>query len=155
MIEYYNIIDSGLSVISFILPGILFVLLSLIILYVMKKYNAKPKKIRNMYFLLGFSVLWSLTILISTGVEYKKLSNIYKNEKYSVVEGYVKNFKPKSYFEKVNETFSVNGVPFKIRDSESRMGFNTTKSHGGPIDEGEYVRIKYYEGIILQLQIRE
>ena len=73
-----------------------------------------------------------------------------KNNKYKEVEGYVENFDPMPYGGHKNESFTVNDVKFEYSDFTVTVGFNNTKSHGGPIDSGKYVRIRYYNGRILQ-----
>jgi hypothetical protein len=55
----------------------------------------------------------------------------------------------------IDESFSVKGVHFKYSSNLETTGFNQTKSNGGPIDEGKYVRIRYYEDLILQLWVKD
>jgi hypothetical protein len=75
------------------------------------------------------------------------------------VEGYVENFQSFDiYINKaryVSESFSVKWVNFHYASNVETTGFYQTKSNGGPIDEGKYVRIRYYEDLILQLWVKD
>jgi hypothetical protein len=53
------------------------------------------------------------------------------------------------------ESFTVKNEKFEYSDFIFNSAFNNTKSHGGPIDSGKYVRIWYSEGRILRLWINE
>ena len=129
--------------------------IGIIVIIMMKKNNAKRSKQISMYFWTGFVVLWTTLAFIGTGSEYTSNVNALKNGTYNEVEGIVENFDPMPYSGHKMESFTVKGVKFEYSDFVVSSGFNNTKSHGGPIDEGKYVRIRYYNGNILQLWVKE
>lgn len=53
-----------------------------------------------------------------------------------------------------NESFDVRGVKFWYSDNVVIAGFNQTAFYGGPIREGLLVKIWYWNGQILLLQIK-
>ena len=155
MKEYYNILDSGYGVLGFASVGLGMITIGIIVIIMMKKNNAKRSKQISMYFWTGFVVLWTTLAFIGTGSEYTSNVNALKNGTYNEVEGIVENFDPMPYSGHKMESFTVKGVKFEYSDFVVSSGFNNTKSHGGPIDEGKYVRIRYYNGNILQLWVKE
>jgi hypothetical protein len=52
-----------------------------------------------------------------------------------------------------DESFVVGGRRFSYSDYSVTPGFNNTRSHGGPIDNGVYVRITHRGNTILRLEI--
>ncbi len=67
-----------------------------------------------------------------------------KHEPHQKVEGVVSQFDPMPASGHKNESFNVNGVPFKYSDFDlTNPGFRNTTSHGGPIKDGLPVRIWY------------
>ena len=129
--------------------------IGVIVIILMRKFNAKRSQQIFMYFWTGFGVLWTTIAFIGTGSEYFSCVSAMKNGTYEEVEGLVENFDPMPHSGHKNESFTVNGINFEYSDFGSSAGFNNTKSHGGPIDEGKYVRIKYFDGKILQLWVKE
>ena len=155
MTEYYNVIDSGHKVLGFASTGLIGVVIGLTVLLFMFKLKIKGFKRGFMYFWTGFAVLWTLGAGISTASEYFKSVSALKNGDYQQVEGIVKNFDPMPHSGHKNESFTVSGVFFEYSDFGPSAGFNNTKSHGGPIDEGKYVKIRYKDGLILQLWVKK
>jgi hypothetical protein len=155
--EYYNFLNEGTSALYFIIPGVLFIVLSsLIFLLYIKKSKNKSKFISRMIiFSIGFSFLWTAIASKSLIGNYLFFRNILLNKEYLEVEGYVENFNPMPYEGHQLESFKVKGITFKYSDFVVSSGFNNTKSHGGPIDEGKYVKIDYYNNTILKLWIME
>ncbi len=70
-----------------------------------------------------------------------------------IVEGTVANFHPGT--QRRTETFDVGTMRFEYADDDLWPGFKTTQPRGGPVQAGEYVRIAYYNGEILRLEIRK
>jgi hypothetical protein len=60
-----------------------------------------------------------------------------------IVEGRIENFQPMPYAGHSKETFTIQGIQFAYSDYELTPAFNTTLSHGGPLDEGLFVKIYY------------
>jgi hypothetical protein len=52
-----------------------------------------------------------------------------------------------------NQSFVVGGQRFSYSDYRMTAGFNNTRSHRGPIDNGVYVRITHRGNTILRLEI--
>lgn len=78
----------------------------------------------------------------------------YDRGAYSTVEGVVHDFKPMPYEGHQDECFWVKNEKFCYSDYIVQPGFRQSASHGGPIREGLPVRIAYYEGQILRLDVR-
>ncbi len=111
-------------------------------------------------FWLGFSALW--TIIGSIGAFRAVLSarSALRDGTAVVVEGPVMDFHAMPYTGHDTERFTVRGVAFAYTDyAQSTGGFNRSRSHGGPISEGVYVRIHYdgspRQARILRLEVRE
>jgi hypothetical protein len=85
--------------------------------------------------------------------DYLALRNAMNNNKANFIEGIVTNYSPMPYSGHVNESFEVNGISFSFSDFMITAGFNNTKSHGGPIDEGVHVRIWHVGDKIARLEI--
>jgi hypothetical protein len=72
---------------------------------------------------------------------------------YQTAEGNVENFRPMPYEGHTDECFIVQGTTFCYSDYGIQPGFNSSTSHGGPIRSGLPVRVSYYDGQILRLEI--
>lgn len=95
-----------------------------------------------------------MIIWISSASSYLDARRVLEKGTVSEVSGIVEDFDPMPYEGHKSESFSVKGIHFEYSDFEIGYGFNQSKSHGGPIDEGKYVRIQYYKGRILRLWVR-
>lgn len=155
MVEYYNVLESGAKVLGFASVGLLMIVVGVTVIILMKKFGSKKPNIVFMYIWTAFGILWTVTAYYSTGSELLECRRVMKNGTYHEVEGVVEDFDPMPHSGHKNESFTVNGVTFEYSDYGASTGFNNTKSHGGPIDEGEIVKIRYYNGLILQLWVRE
>ena len=143
--------------------GQLFVLLALIlaglitigfVLYL----NRHRASVRASIILVGLIFGSIIGLLGVSNVFYQRWRciNWIQTNRYSVIEGEVKNFVPMPYDGHANESFVVNGVRFEYSDYNlSSGGFNNTASHGGPIKAGLWVRIAYNHDVILRLEIRK
>ena len=76
-----------------------------------------------------------------------------------VVVGIVEDFIPAPYEGHQDESFRVGDVRFSYSDYAITGGFNTTRSHGGPIVAGLKVRIRYIQekrkNVIVKIEIAE
>ncbi len=109
-------------------------------------------------FYAGFALLWTTISAVSVAQAYLSARRALRDGTAGVVEGPVLNFHPMPYSGHDTERFTVRGVSFEYSDYSVSAGFNHTRSHGGPIDEGVFVRI-HYDGPpkgarILKLEIR-
>ena len=72
--------------------------------------------------------------------------------RYSVVEGPVTDFKPMRYEGHGEEPSPLRERDLSYSDYVVVPGFNNSRSHGGPIDSGIYVRVTYSGSTILRLE---
>lgn len=104
-------------------------------------------------FFIGFATLWILVAFAGTYSGYSKLAAAYETGNFDVVEGVVVDFRPMPKGGRPHERFAVEGVTFTYSDYNVVPGFNNAKSHGGPIDDGIYVRVSYVGNSILKLEV--
>jgi hypothetical protein len=157
MYEYFNILYYlPIQEISFVLPGIGFIIVGIGLYKLNKKQSIQmtlddlrvsvnKKFIRGFSkFIICFSLIWTSTSALLIFPRYFNLRQCYLNKNYNIAEGVVENFVPMPYHGHKLESFTVNGTLFEYSDYDlSTGGFRKTKSHGGPIDEGVYIKIYY------------
>lgn len=115
----------------------------------------RSKKIALFIVILVTSFI-GINSLIRSYEKYNEYRNILKNGGFLVIEGEVKDFIPEPYDgHSNNESFTVSGIKFEYSYFIQTPGFHTTRSHGGPIKEGLYVRIYYDGNTILKLETRK
>jgi hypothetical protein len=107
------------------------------------------------YCMVGFAILWTLSVVGSMLLDYYKAHRAYRTGQYSVVEGPVEDFRPMPPEGHQLECFSVQRQNFCYSDYVATAGFNNSTSRGGPIRAGLPVRIAYYKGEILRIDIRQ
>ncbi|HTV49017.1 MAG TPA: hypothetical protein VMG59_11300 [Phycisphaerae bacterium] len=134
--------------------GLIFVLIGTILVWNGRRKKTETTKKLVGYFILLFASLWVFCAFVLTFFEYRQCINAYRNGNYAVVEGRVENFHPMPYEGHSDETFTVGNESFSYSDYDIQPGFNQAASHGGPIRDGLQVRIAYYDGQILRLEIR-
>jgi hypothetical protein len=74
---------------------------------------------------------------------------------YEVVEGVVQNLHPMPDDGSSNESFTVAGHAFSYsdyHDLETTTCFNQTTPHRGPVHAGMFLRVKYVDDCILQIE---
>jgi hypothetical protein len=107
--------------------------------------------------LLGVAILIGLALstscLVVSYSEYKQLVADYREGRTDFVEGEVVRFSPMPYEGHRNESFEINGQRFEYSDYSLSAGFNTTRSHRGPIREGIRVRIWHVGNTIVRLDV--
>jgi hypothetical protein len=166
MKEYFNI--SKIPLLKGIEPILVVSITGLLIGICLLIYSFSRKRKDNskiIYFKIVSWVVISFAIfaaaigflLVSSG--RLKLQSNYDKKAYLTIEGYVTNFFPMPNAGGKHESFFVNGIYFDYSDYYITGGFNNTKSHGGPISDGKYVRIFYNKeydyNLILGLWVRE
>lgn len=102
---------------------------------------------------IGFSSLWILGAFGMTYGGYRDLVEDYQTGNFEIAEGFVNNFVPMPKGGKPYESFTVDGVSFTYSDYNIVPGFNNTRSHGGPIEEGIFVRVYYIGNSIIRLEV--
>jgi hypothetical protein len=132
----------------------LFVIASILLIYVIVKRKSLWRIIQFGMWVL-FSLIWTVTVWNMGTKQYLESRTAFENKTIGKVDGFIENFVPMIDFENGIESFDVNGVHFEYTCRERNYGFNKTKSLGGPIDEGKYVRIQYLEGRILRLWVKK
>jgi len=116
--------------------GLLFVFLG-VGLFVFTK-----RKIFSLLFL-AIAVLTTVTGTTATVSAYRQLHAASLDPRTPIVEGRVEDFVPAPYEGHKDESFRVDTVTFAYSDYMITGGFNTSRSHGGPIQPGLQVRIRY------------
>jgi hypothetical protein len=152
----YDILDAGYRYWWFPGGGVLFIVIGSFLVKFRKTISPKaPRAFVNIFafFFLGFSCLWTAISLAATLGDYLTLRNAMRNQTADVVEGVVTNFVPMPYSGHADESFEVQGRRFSYSDFRITAGFNNTKSHGGPIDEGVRVRIWRVGNRIARLEV--
>ena len=88
--------------------------------------------------------------------KFLELRRAYVNERSSVIEGPVENFRPMPALGPASESFTVRGVNFSYNVLDSTPCFHDAPAHFGPIRPGQLVRVYYQHagGCIQRLDIR-
>jgi hypothetical protein len=165
-VKVFDVLDSGFKDWRFPAFGLIFVAVGAIIFVAPRLIKAtgiafmdfkSRTALLSRYFFLGFAILWTGAVFISTFTSYLRHKALARDNKCRVVEGPVENFVPMPFTGHSDESFSVAGVSFKYSDYSVTDAFNNTASHGGPIAENAYVRICYDPkgNEILRLEIRD
>ena len=102
---------------------------------------------------LGISILAAICFIFFSN--YKLLS-IYKNDKYRVVEGevFVLHEQSEAGHDK-GDIIKIGNDIFVVDDFVITNAYTQTIAHGGLLREGTYVRVYYYGGKILRIDIRK
>jgi len=154
MTKHFDISESGHLVLWY--PGVGFIVFIICFtLFIYFQFKASSKQQRRLsLFLTLFSFMWTLIWWIGVGTKYNQCMNALETDHFNTVEGMITDFVPMPKEGHQKESFKVEGIEFNYSDYEPSCGFHNTKSHGGPIDQGKYVKINYYKGLILQLWIK-
>jgi len=143
----FDILDAGYKEGGFAAFGLLFVAIGAV-------FVAVRRKRLFAFFYFGFAVL-TIVACVGTYTDYRECRNARLNGTATVTEGIVTNFVPMPYTGHADEKFTVNGITFSYSDYKVTAGFNNTKSHGGPIDEGKKVRVTHVGNVIIRLEIAD
>jgi hypothetical protein len=76
-----------------------------------------------------------------------------KEGRSSTIEGRVADFVPMPYEGHSVEQFTVSGIQFSDSDYILVPCFNNARSHGGPIQQGVWVRLSYQNNCILKIEV--
>jgi len=151
----FDVEQSGYRHWGFAASGLIFVAIgfampALFRLGIVRKPSAWMQKWLPRIFVVG-ATLWTAAGFAGTFVDYRKAVAALHNGEASVVEGRVDHY---SQIARKSESFDVNGVKFWYSDGVLIAGFNHTALEGGPIRQGLPVKIWYWHGQILRLQIK-
>lgn len=165
-VKVFDVLDSGFRDWQFPAFGLIFVFIGVLIFFAPRIIQATGIPFMDFksrtswlfrYFFLGFAIFWTSSAFLATFTSYLRHKAMARDNTCRVVEGPIENFVPMPYSGHSDESFTVEGVPFKYSDYLITDAFNNTASHGGPIDENAYVRICYdpKRDEILRLEIRD
>ena len=166
LVKVFDVLDSGFRNWTFSAFGLIFVAIGIVIFFFPNMIRAVGIPYLNVqsrlrtfsrYGFIGFAILWTSIAFFATYSQYLRHKALAQENRCRVVEGPVEHFVPMPYAGHAQESFSVDGVPFRYSDFNVTDGFNNTSSHGGPISSDSYVRICYDPsgGVILRLEIRD
>jgi len=155
MTKYYDISETGTNLVWFFWIGLTVLITAVVIwFYLMIQGKSLGSKLRMGLFIL-ISFIWTMIIWIGSMRPYLDAKEALKEGGVGEVSGLVENFRPIPPRDHGNESFSVKGIYFEYSPAEINFGFDKPQSHGGPIYEGRYVRIQYFEGRILRLWVKK
>jgi len=148
----FDVAKEGYTAWVFPLIGLGFLTLSLLLLWNERREPHNKRHWRTI-FMVVFSALWTIVALFGTLGSYLRARSARASGNYQTVEGVVENFVPQPYNGHAIERFTVSGVPFSYSDYIVAPGFHQSRSHGGPITGGLYLRIGHVKGMILRLEV--
>jgi hypothetical protein len=158
-VEYrtiFDVLDAGYRQWTFPAFGLIFIAAGIAIPHFIRSglmRQASERKLRWFRpIFIGFATLWTLGSFASTYSDYRRAVHALQSGQAHVVEGPITDYQ---IIPMKSESFTVQGVRFRVSDYEVTAGFNNMASHGGPIRVGLPVKIWYLEGEILRLQIKE
>ena len=166
LVKVFDALDSGFRDWTFSAFGLIFVVIGIVILFFPNMIRAAGIPYLNApsgfptffrYGFIAFAIIWTSISFFATYPQHLHHKALAQEGRCRVVEGPVEHFVPMPYAGHAQETFSVDGVPFRYSDFIITDGFNNASSHGGPINSDSYVRICYDPsgGVILRLEIRD
>jgi hypothetical protein len=161
-VKVFDILDTGFRNWTFSAFGLIFIAFGIVILAFPRFLKAVGIPYLNLesrsrrYFPLGIAIVWTILSFLNYP-EYLHHRSMAQENRCRVVEGPVEHFVLIANGRLTQETFYVSGVRFSYSDFAITDGFNTTSSHGGPINASSYVRICYDPAgnVILRLEIRD
>ena len=148
----FDVAKEGYTAWFFPLIGLGFLTLSLLLLWNERREPQNKRHWRTI-FMVVFSALWTIVALFGTLGSHLRARSARASGNYQTVEGVVENFVPQPYNGHAIERFTVSGVPFSYSDYIVAPGFHQSRSHGGPITGGLYLRIGHVKGMILRLEV--
>ena len=137
-----------------VLPGLGALAVAVLVLVRLRLTESGPRWARLVAWAFCFSaVVWAVN-WSGMGISRElKARKAIKDGNAAVVGGRVRDFVPEPAHGHASEHFSVNGITFWYAYSVLKPGFHTSQPHGGPIREGQYVRVHYVGDDILKLEI--
>jgi len=105
------------------------------------------------YGFLGGAILWTGVALTVTLSDYLTLSGALRRGEAQVTEGPITELQSATTEDRVEDRFTVCGVPFNCSDDRVTAGFDQTRARGSPVREGLWVRISNLGARIARLEI--
>lgn len=100
---------------------------------------------------LVFCIVWSVLVFLSTKSAYDEARAMLISGSEQMLEGTVDSVVADGNRENV----IVGATSFVVAESLVRPGYNLTTRRGGMLRKGARVRIHYFKGRILRLEVRE
>ncbi|QSQ20015.1 hypothetical protein JY651_32690 [Pyxidicoccus parkwayensis] len=168
--HYELVFDAGNQPpqVGFLLVGVLFMVLGALLWrhadaawprWLREAPGPRERKRNRIFgaFFFGFALLWTTAAGISILGRFSQARSALNSGDARVVEGFIENFDPMPYSDHKHERFTVSGVPFEYSDYVVSPGFNQTRSHGGPLYSGLWVRLTYADiggsNVILRAEV--
>ncbi len=86
---------------------------------------------------------------------YQELLRAYDSQQYQVAEGVVQVLHTEeSSGHTKGDIINVGGTQFEFSFFELSYGYNQTITHNGVLQEGTYVKIYYFDGVILRIDVK-
>jgi hypothetical protein len=105
----------------------------------------------------GFALCWAMGAFWLTYGDYRSMRSALRSNRFTVVEGRVRNFQPSDPGDHREERWEVESggsvYHYAYVPSSLTPGFRKTSVHGGPIREGLRVRIADVDGYIARLEV--
>jgi len=168
LVVAFDLLEAGFKQWDFVKHGFIFLFIGLVMEFGPKLLPKISQMIGQLFdpngkqkimakwmpkFFIGFSALWIASVFSATYTGYNKLVEAYDTGQFEVAEGVVADFVPMPRSGHASEKFTVGAASFSYSDFLSVPGFNNTKSHGGPLDEGVFVRVSYVGNSIIRLEV--
>jgi hypothetical protein len=151
-ILYYDLAKEGFNFIDPIVGLIIAILVSTVFYFFRKvSFLFFPLSIVSM--IIGV-LTFSIDMLVYK--DYLYLKKLLLTNQYKIMEGRPERFLYLAQGGHGKESFYLNGIKFEYADNlNPNLGFHRTVAYGGPIKEGVYIKICYYNNHILKLEIRK
>jgi len=104
------------------------------------------------YFVLIFSMFWTILAFSISYSHHISAVAAMSSGQVQIVEGRISNFIAETNKNK-QESFQVNGIHFRYSRSLVTEGYRGTAAQGDVLKNGLNVRIAYWDGLILRLEI--
>jgi hypothetical protein len=104
------------------------------------------------YFVMAVAILTTSYVSCHWYISRRDYLKGLSGAQYAVLEGTVDSFQP-MYFEGRNEeSFTISGCTFRYSDYKATVCFNQPAAHGGPIQAGMRLRVKFIDQCILRIE---
>jgi hypothetical protein len=133
--------------------GTAVIAMGIVLILINRRWPSQTRAKSTGWVAIVFGSLWTFAVFIGTFTQYRRCLVAFRTGHYQTAEGNVENFRPMPYEGHTDECFIVQGTTFCYSDYGIQPGFNSSTSHGGPIRSGLPVRVSYYDGQILRLEI--
>ena len=116
------------------------------------KKIGKNKTLLKFINFLVFAICFGSTVYLI--FDFLHLRKLVQNGDCKITEGIVENFRPKTFWSKQPEYFTVSGDYFEYSNTRLSNGYNQIKGNGGIIENDLKVRVHHHKGKILKLEIQ-